>query len=136
MRYENTGNPLGKIDRIEKKNDFPGFNIKLFMPKVITSVTDRKLLKKLLEEKDFGVPIVVEQTQQFAYDRKNIKNTIREALISNRKKLSSRTFTCRVTNTFKNRARPNKNEKTILQILHFTKIEPLQQMPSPSVDVS
>ena len=39
-----------------------------------------------MKEKDLHVPKVLDQIQQDTYDRKNQKNTIPEALISNREK--------------------------------------------------
>ena len=54
--------------------------------KFITSITDRKVRDKLMEEKDLDVPKVVKQIKQITYDRKNKKNTIPQAPISNREK--------------------------------------------------
>ena len=58
------------------------------MSKFILSITDRKKRDKLFKGKDLDLPQVIEQTQQNTYDRKNKKNTIPEALISDRKNAS------------------------------------------------
>ena len=44
----------------------------------------------MLKEKDINVPKVVQQIQKYTYDRKNKRNTVTVALISNRKKINRR----------------------------------------------
>ena len=75
-----------KIIELQKECDFQCFSTELLISKFITSITDPKLWDNLLKEKELDVRKVVEQIQQKIYDRKNNKNTITEALITNREK--------------------------------------------------
>ena len=63
------------------------------LSKFILSITDRKLRDKLLKEKELDLPKVIELIQQNTYERKNLKNSILEALISNRVRHQGRTYT-------------------------------------------
>ena len=52
----------------------------------MTAITDTKLRDKLMKEKKLELKKTIEMIKQNTYDRKNRKNTIPEALISNREK--------------------------------------------------
>ena len=52
----------------------------------MTAITDTKLRDKLMKEKKLELKKTIEMIKQNTYERKNRKNTIPEALISNREK--------------------------------------------------
>ena len=72
-----------KLIELEKECDFAELNTELLISNFITTIVDRKLRDKLLEEKDIDVAKVVKQFQQNTYDRKNKRKTIPAAQISN-----------------------------------------------------
>ena len=115
----------------EKELNFPDCSTELFISKITTSSTDRKLRDKLLKEKDLDVPKVVDQIQQNTYDRKNKKNTIPEALISNREKHLRRAHTQNNTHRTVRNKTERETKRSKLQILQRTKLESEPQMSSP-----
>ena len=52
-----------KVLELEKECNFPEFSTELLMSKIVTSLTDRKLRDKLMEEKTWDVPKVVKEIQ-------------------------------------------------------------------------
>ena len=52
----------------------------------MTAITDTKLRDKVMKEKKLELKKTIEMIKQNTYERKNRKNTIPEALISNREK--------------------------------------------------
>ena len=52
----------------------------------MTAITDTKLRDKLMKEKKLELKKTIEMIKQHTYERKNRKNNIPEALISNREK--------------------------------------------------
>ena len=72
-------------DHWEKASEFIDSSTELLISKFKTSIADRKLRNKLLNEKDWNVPDIAKQIQQNTYDRKNRKNTIPDAVKTNRK---------------------------------------------------
>ena len=72
---------------IEKKCSFERITAKnLLISKFMTAITDTKLRDKLMKEKKLELKKTIEMIKQNTYERKNRKNTIPEALISNREK--------------------------------------------------
>ena len=116
-----------RLIEIEKECTFEGITAEdLLISKYLTAITDTKLRDKLMKEKKLELKKTIEMIKQNTYGRKNLKNTIPEALISNREKK-------RRTNT-KNGKIGHKTEKQIykrktLQILQRTELDSNPQMP-------
>ena len=89
-----------------------------------------------MQEKDLDVPKIVEQLQQNTYDRKNKKNIIPEALISNREKNQRRADT--QNNTYRTLRSKTEREgkRSKVQILRRTKMKPEPQMSCPRINMS
>ena len=83
---ETPEDPWEKLIEPEKNAIFPDFSTELHISKFTTSITDKNLREKLLEEKELDVPKVVEQIQQITYGGKNKKDAIPGVLISNQEK--------------------------------------------------
>ena len=76
-----------RLIEIEKKCTFEGITAEdLLITKFMTAITDTKLRDKLMNEKKLELKKTIEMIKQNTYERKNRKNTIPEALISNREK--------------------------------------------------
>ena len=76
-----------RLIEIEKECAFEGITAEdLLISKFMTAITDTKLRDKLMEEKKLELKKTIEMIKQNTYERKNRKNTIPEALISNREK--------------------------------------------------
>ena len=58
----------------------------LLISKFMTAITDKKLRDKLIKEKKPEMKKTIDMIKQNTYEKKNNKNTIPEALISNREK--------------------------------------------------
>ena len=71
----------------------------------MTAITDTKLRDKLIEEKKLELKKTIEMIKQDTYERKNRKNIIPEALITNRERNRRRTNT-------KNRKESVRDRKT------------------------
>ena len=76
-----------RLIEIEKECAFEGITAEdLLISKFMTAITDTKLRDKLMKEKKLELKKTIEMIKQNTYERKNRKNTIPEALISNREK--------------------------------------------------
>ena len=76
-----------RLIEIEKECTFEGITAEdLLISKYLTAITDTKLRDKLMKEKKLELKKTIEMIKQNTYGRKNLKNTIPEALISNREK--------------------------------------------------
>ena len=76
-----------RLIEIEKECTFEGITAEdLLISKSMTAITDTKLRDKLMKEKKLELKKTIEMINQNTYERKNRKNTILEALISNREK--------------------------------------------------
>ena len=90
----------------------------------------------MLKEKYLDVRKVVKQVHHITYDRKNRKNTIQEALLSNREKVIDEESIEKTTSSGKNGRRLKKRPKrTKLQILQGTNLGLQPQMPKPKIDM-
>ena len=84
--HGNTRRPLGEIDRSEQRLRFFRYQHQVTDIKNFNVNQRQDNSRQNVEKKYLVVPKVVGQTQQNTNDRKNKKNTIPEALISNRVK--------------------------------------------------
>ena len=76
-----------RLIEIEKECAFEGITAEdLLISKFMTAITDTKLRDKLMKEKKLKLKKTIEMIKQNTYERKNRKNTIPEALITNRGK--------------------------------------------------
>ena len=76
-----------RLIEIEKECNFESITAEeLLISKFMTAITDKKLRDKLMKEKKPEMKKTIEMIKQNTYEKKNNKNTIPEALISNRKK--------------------------------------------------
>ena len=76
-----------RLIEIEKECAFEGITAEdLLISKFMTAITDTKFRDKLMKEKKLELKKTIEMIKQNTYERKNRKNTIPEALISNREK--------------------------------------------------
>ena len=76
-----------RLIEIEKECAFEGITAEdLLISKFMTAITDTKLRDKIMKEKKLELMKTIEMIKQNTYERKNRKNTIPEALISNREK--------------------------------------------------
>ena len=74
-----------RLIEIEKECNFEGITAEeLLISKFMTAITDKKLRDKLMKEKKLEMKKTIEMIKQNTYEKKNNKNTILEALISNR----------------------------------------------------
>ena len=75
-----------RLIEIEKECNFENITAEeLLISKFMTAITDRKLRDKLMKKKKPETKKTIEMIKQNAYEKKNDKNTIPEALISSRK---------------------------------------------------
>ena len=95
----------------------------------MTAITDKKLRDKLMKEKKPEMKKTIEMIKQNTYEKKNNKNTIPEALISNREKEIKEEPIQRM-DKFNTRPRKKTKQQQTMQILQCTKLEPISQMPS------
>ena len=76
-----------RLIEIEKECNFESITAEeLLISKFMTAITDKKLRDKLMKEKKPEMKKTIEMIKQNTYEKKNNKNTIPEALISNREK--------------------------------------------------
>ena len=76
-----------RLIEMEKECNFESITAeKFFISKFMTAITDKKLRDKLMKEKKPEMKKTIEMIKQNTYEKKNNKNTIPEALISNREK--------------------------------------------------
>ena len=76
-----------RLIEIKKECNFESITAEeLLISKFMTAITDKKLRDKLMKEKKPEMKKTIEMIQQNTYEKKNNKNTILEALISNREK--------------------------------------------------
>ena len=76
-----------RLIEIEKECNFESITAEeLLISKFTTAITDKKLRDKLMKEKKPEMKKTIEMIKQNTYEKKNNKNTIPEALISNREK--------------------------------------------------
>ena len=76
-----------RLIEIEKECNFESITAEeLLVSKFMTAITDKKLRDKLMKEKNSEMKKTTEMIKQNTYGKKNNKNTIPEALISNREK--------------------------------------------------
>ena len=76
-----------RLIEIEKECNFESITAEeLFISKFMIAITDKKLRDKLMKEKKPEMKKTIEMIKQNTYEKKNNKNTIPEALISNREK--------------------------------------------------
>ena len=78
-----------RLIKIEKECNFESITAgELLISKFMAAITDKKLRDKLMKEKKPEMKKTIEMIKQNTYEKKNNKNTIPEALISNREKKS------------------------------------------------
>ena len=76
-----------RLIEIEKECNFENITAEeLLISIFMTAITDKKLRDKLMKEKKPEMKKAIEMIKQNTYEKKNNKNTIPEALISNREK--------------------------------------------------
>ena len=76
-----------RLIEIEKECNFENITAEeLLISKFMTAITDKKLRDKLMKEKKLKVKKTIKMIKQNIYEKKNIENSIPEALISNREK--------------------------------------------------
>ena len=76
-----------RLIEIEKECNFENIKAEeLLISKLMSAITDKKLRDKLPKEKKPEMKKAIEMIKQNTYEKKNNKNTIPEALISNREK--------------------------------------------------
>ena len=76
-----------RLIEIEKECNFESITAEeLLISKFMTAITDKKLRDQLMKEKKLEMKKAIETIKQNTYEKKNNKNTIPEALISNREK--------------------------------------------------
>ena len=76
-----------RMKEIEKECNFKSITAEeLLISKFLTAITNKKLRDKLLKEKKPEMKKTIEMIKQNTYEKKKNKNTILEALISNREK--------------------------------------------------
>ena len=77
-----------RLIEFEKECNFENITAEeLLISKFMTAITDKKLRDKLMNEKKPEMKKAVEMIKQNTYEKKNNKNTIPEALISNREEI-------------------------------------------------
>ena len=90
----------------------------------MTAITDKNLRDKLMEEKKPEMKKTIEMNKQNTYEKKNDKNTIPEALISNREKEIKEEPIQRMDNSTHDRERNSTTTDLVNSVTHQTGAQP------------